>query len=88
MGKYTVTYDLSFVNILLSLFVIMAKMGKCHSPIPPANFGTNPTQSWSGTPPTQRALDAEDPAAFSSISRSVASSFSAPKQSPRLPHRQ
>ena len=28
IGRYTVTHDLSFVNILLSLFVIMAKMGK------------------------------------------------------------
>jgi len=48
-----VTHDLSFVNILLLLFVIMAKMGKVSLSYSTCKFWYHPAQSCSGTPPSK-----------------------------------
>ena len=42
IGRYTVTHDLSFVNILLSLFVIVIKMGKLSFSYSTCKFWYNP----------------------------------------------
>src|SRR6266508_5787679 len=53
IGRYTLSYGLSFVNILLSLFVIIVKMGKVSFSYSTCKFWYHPTQSWSGTPPNK-----------------------------------
>ena len=53
---------------------------KCRSPIPLANFGTTPTQSWSGTPPNKAWHD--------KLVSLVERLLELHKRSPRLPQEQ
>lgn len=53
IDEYTVTRDLLFVNILLSLFVIMTKIGKSVVLLFHLQILVPPTQSWYGTPPNK-----------------------------------